>query len=340
MNKYSHLDESTKQAIDSFLKTAMKVAKRFGQSNPSEDTRNEYMKMAKQLLLKKAKNKQSLRQIISSTRSKRTYYKRITALRYYILLIGSESAETLIKERCPIAENNIKKAAVDVADLLEVIKKGPGKIFSKTASKRSSLQGLPNDWVEKMCNYNEHSKYRDALHVVALTGCRPSELQKGVLVTYKTNINGESELTFKISGSKVTNHSGQEWRTITYHNIESSGIFSSFIESVKIAGKKKISIDSPVNFTVEIRRIAQSIWHDHKKPVTAICFRHQFSANLKSMKIGDDTSRALGHRSTKTRRLYGTASQARGKPVGISISSSHDLKQHPEKEMTELSHEK
>jgi len=329
MNKYSHLDQSTKLAIDSFLKTAMKMAKRFGKTNPSEETRNEYMKLAKQLLSKMARSKQSMRQIVSATRSTRTYYKRITALRYYILLIGSESAETLIKGHCPIGENNIKKAAVDVADLLEVIEKGPGKIFSKTLSKRSSLQGLPNDWVEKMCNYNEHSKYRDALHVVALTGCRPSELQKGVLVTYKININGDSELTFKILGSKVTNHSGQEWRTITYHNIESSGIFSSFIELIKLAGKKKISIDSPLNFTVEIRRIAKEIWPDHKKTITAYCFRHQFSANLKNMKIGDDTSKALGHRSTKTRRLYGTASQARGKPMEITISSSHDLKQHP-----------
>lgn len=328
MNKFPHLPQSTKLAIDSFLKIALKMAKRFGETNPSENTQDEYMKLAKQLLSKKAKKKQSLRQIISSTRSKRTYYKRIAALRYYILLIGSESAETLIKEHCPIAEFNIKKAAVDITDLLEVIEKGPGKIFSKAASKRSSLKGLPNDWMEQICDHNKNSKYRDAFHVATLTGCRPSELKKGVSITYKLNSDGKSELTFKIIGSKVTTQSGQEWRTITYHDIERMGYFSEFLESIKKAGTKKINIDSPVNFTQEIRRIAQHLWSDHKKPITAYCFRHQFSANLKNMKIGDDTSKALGHRSTKTRRLYGTASQARGKPMEITISSSHDLKQH------------
>jgi integrase len=328
MNKYSHLDESTKLAIDSFLKTAMKLAKKFGQTNPSEDTQNEYIKLAKQLLSKKFKTRQSLRKIISSTRSKYTYYKRIAAIRYYILQIGSESAKTLMKEYCPIAENNLKKADADIQALFEVIQSGAGKMFSKTASKRSSLKGLPDDWMEQICNHNKNSKYRDAFHVATLTGCRPSELKKGVSITYKLNFDGKSELTFKIIGSKVTTQSGQEWRTITYHDIERMGYFSEFLESIKKAGTKKIYIDSPINFTQEIRRIAKHLWSDHKKPITAYCFRHQFSANLKKVKIGDDISKALGHRSTKTRRLYGVASQARGKPVEITISSSHDLKQH------------
>lgn len=331
MNKYSHLDQSTKLAIDSFLKTAMKMAKRFGQNNPSEETRNEYMKIAKQLLLKKAKSKQSLWHVIAETRSKHTYYKRIAAIRYYILQIGSESARTLMKEYCPIADNNIKKAAVDVVELFNIIETSLKITFSKRLSKRSALLGLPADWMEQICNYNENSKYRDAFYVAALTGCRPSELKKGIVATYKLSSDGESELTFKIFGSKVTEHSGQEWRTITYHNLERIGAFSKFLASVKAEGTKRIHIESPINFTQEVRRIAKHLWPDHKSPVTAYCFRHQFSANLKNMKIGDDTSKALGHRSTKTRRLYGTASQSRGKQVGISVSSSHDLKQHNSK---------
>jgi integrase len=284
------------------------------------------------LLSKRSRNKQNLRKIISSTRSKYTYYKRIASLRYYILQIGTESAKTLMEEHCPIAENNIKKADEDIQALFKVIKYGFGEKFSKSVSKRSSLKGLPDNWMEQICNHNKNSKYRDAFHVAALTGCRPSELKKGVSVTYKLNGSGESELIFKIIGSKVTTQSGQEWRTITYHNIERMGSFTEFLESIKEAETKKINIDSPVNFTQEIRRIAKHLWSDHKKPITAYCFRHQFSANLKKMKIGDDTSKALGHRSTKTRRLYGVASQARGKPVEITISSSHDLKQHLAKE--------
>lgn len=331
MNKYSHLPQSTKLAIHSFLKVALKMAKRFGDKNPSENTLDEYMKLAKQLLLKKAKKKQSLWHVIAETRSKHTYYKRIAAIRYYILQMGSESAKTLMKEYCPIADSNIKKASVDVMELLNIIETSLKITFSKRLSKRSALLGLPFDWMEQICNYNENSKYRDAFYVVALTGCRPGELKKGVSVTYELKSDGESELTFKIFGSKVTADSGQEWRTITYKNLENIAAFSKFLACIKAEGTKKIHIESPINFTQEIRRIAKHLWPDHKSSVTAYCFRHQFSANLKNMKIGDDTSKALGHRSTKTRRLYGTASQARGKSVGISISSSHDLKQHPAK---------
>ena len=69
-------------------------------------------------------------------------------------------------------------------------------------------------------------------------------------------------------------------------------------------------VDSAVNLTVEIRRLAYSLWPKHKHTVTAYCFRHQFAADLKASDDEEAASRGLGHLSAKTRRLYGTAAQA------------------------------
>lgn len=90
-------------------------------------------------------------------------------------------------------------------------------------------------------------------------------------------------------------------------------------------GDKTISIENPTNFTVEIRRIATDIWPEYKKPITAYCFRHQFAASLKSHCDGSLVSLALGHRSLKTKMVYGQRGQRRGKPYDISVNTSHDI---------------
>lgn len=71
-----------------------------------------------------------------------------------------------------------------------------------------------------------------------------------------------------------------------------------------------VCIDSPVNFTVEVRRLARSLWPKHKHAVTACCLRHQWAADLKRHAAADSVSLGLGHVTAKTRRHYGQANQA------------------------------
>jgi integrase len=334
MDKFSHLAYATKVAIDRFLKGAMAAMENQKSTEMSDETQEDYLRLAKYLLTKRSRSNVKLQDIVGATHSKNTFYKRIAALRHYVVHIGSISVETLIEKYCPVAEHNIKNAANDIHELLDIVKNGMQSARQNKQSKRAALRGLPSDWVEQLCGYNKKSKYSEALIVSALTGCRPSELQKGIRVSYNMDkATGSEQLEFKIPGSKVTPNSGQVWRTITYQITGDNQLISSAIEIVKQSGntEKTISITSPVNFTHEVRRIAKRLWPDHKKPVTAYCFRHQFAANLKQLKAGDDTSKALGHRSSKTRRLYGTAAQARGSNTHIIISASSDLSNAIEK---------
>lgn len=193
----------------------------------------------------------------------------------------------------------------------------------KRRSKRIALKGLPMDWCEQICNYNKKSRYYAAFLVASLTGCRPSELCNGVLVSYR-NEGEDNFLKFKIKGAKVTGSSGQEWREIIYRISNPEGILADAIALVQ-RGDKTISIENPANFSVEIRRIAKEVFSEHKKPITAYCFRHQFAANLKAHGDGDLVSLTLGHRSLKTKKVYGHRGQKRGKSYDISVNTSHDI---------------
>lgn len=323
MKDFSHLNHETKVAIDTFLKQAKLVATRSKASIRSDKTSEEYVRIAKRILKKCSVNGQSIEQYFSAIDSKSTFFKATAAIKCYVTDIGIEVVKALIDTYCPIADHNIKKAASDIQQILNVIKKGMTCKRKKRRSKRIALKGLPMDWCEQICNYNKKSRYYAAFLVASLTGCRPSELCNGVLVSYR-NEGEDNFLKFKIKGAKVTGSSGQEWREIIYRISNPEGILADAIALVQ-RGDKTISIENPANFSVEIRRIAKEVFSEHKKPITAYCFRHQFAANLKAHGDGDLVSLTLGHRSLKTKKVYGHRGQRRGKSYDISVNTSHDI---------------
>lgn len=323
MKDFSHLNHETKVAIDSFLKHAKLVAARSKASGRSDKTSEEYVRIAKRILKNCSVTGQSIEQYFSGIDSKSTFFKGIAAIKCYITDIGIEAVKVLVDSYCPVADHNIKKAAWDIQQILKVIQAGMKCNRKRRKSKRVALSGLPDDWREQICNYSRKSKYYSAFLVASLTGCRPAELCNGVVVSFR-NDGSEKVLTFKIKGAKLTESSGQEWREIIYRASNPEGLLANAITLVQLCDKT-ISIESPVNFTVEIRRVAKEIFPDHKKSVTAYCFRHQFAADLKASGDGDLVSLALGHRSSKTKKVYGQRGQRRGKHYDISVNASYDL---------------
>lgn len=323
MKDFSHLNHETKMAIDTFLKHATLVTARSKSARRSDKTFQEYVRVAKRILKKCSIDGQSIEQYFAGIDSKSTFFKGIVAIKCYVTDTGIEAVNVLIESYCPISDHNIKKAALDIQQILKVIQTGMTCKRKKRKSKRSALSGLPGDWCEQLCNYNKKSKYYAAFLVASLTGCRPSELCNGVLVSYR-NEGEDNFLKFKIKGAKVTGSSGQEWREIIYRVSHAEGVLADAIALVQRCDKT-ISIENPANFSVEIRRIAKEAFSGHKKPITAYCFRHQFAANLKAHGDGDLVSLALGHRSLKTKKVYGHRGQKRGKSYEISVNASHDI---------------
>lgn len=323
MKDFSHLNHETKVAIDTFLKHAKLLAARSKPSRRSDKTYQEYVCVAKRILKKCSVGGQTIEQYFAGINSKSTFFKGAAAIRCYVTDTGIDAVRTLVDSYCPIADHNIKKAAADIQQVINVVRKGMKCRRKKRRSKRTALKGLPLDWCEQICNYNRKSKYYEAFLVAALTGCRPAELCGGVLVRYRKD-GADDLLTFKINGAKCTESSGQEWREIIYRASNPEGMLADAIALVKRIDKA-IGIDNPTNFTVEIRRIAKEVFPEHKKPITAYCFRHQFAANLKAHGDGDLVSLALGHRSLKTKKVYGHRGQKRGKSYDISVNASHEI---------------
>jgi integrase len=165
--------------------------------------------------------------------------------------------------------------------------------------------------------------------ISALTGCRPAELEKGVRVHLKKPEDLKGFIVeFDIHGAKLSDQKGQETRRITYNPDDKNKLLSDFLGSIDLFehASFEVSIKSAGNFSKEVTRISNLIWPAHKEIISAYCFRHQFSSDLKKHYCGNDVSMALGHASSKTRKIYGSASQSRGQLPQLSISASRDVK--------------
>jgi len=329
VNNLHNLDELTKAAISTFLRYEAILNKTPKSITASKKTRGEYVQLSQYLMQKRASEGGTLFDVVMNTSSKNTYFKRIASLKLFILQVGIRAINTLIETSDTAAIHNIKVAAVDIAALSEIIEQGFKSDRSKRKSKRLALKGLPSDWRERICNFNLESKYRLPMLVTALTGCRPSEIENGVCVRLKKPEHTKGFIVeFEVSGAKVSDQKGQEVRRITYVPDDKNRLLNDFLNSIDLFEHKdfQVSVKSAANFSKEITRISKLIWPAHKEDVSAYCFRHQFASDLKKFYSGNDVSVALGHASSKTRKIYGSASQSRGAPPLLSVSSSREVK--------------
>lgn len=287
--------------------------------SPSAATRLDYLRVAKGLLSRAGDAKGGLTEVVQGTSSKNYYFKCLAALRFHCY-VQLDHLMTMSQQASQ--EADYLRLRYDLTDLLAQMQavaaiQHQGHITqrSKRKSKRLALKGLPPDWREALCDSARRSKYAQALMVMALTGCRPAELRLGIKVWAEHDVQlGKDLICFHVTGSKVKGKQGQPNRWICYDAHDPHPL----VAAMKAHLDAQASPVTPVsnananNLTVEIRRRAARLWPNHQQTVTAYCFRHQWSADTKYLNDGESVSRGLGHASAKTRRHYGTASQASG----------------------------
>lgn len=172
----------------------------------SARTKSDYVRTFQRLLRKSGSAApDQLLAAAKNTSSPRTYYKRIAAIKYGLRNL----AEQALDRNKPV-----------VMDYLESLYKllnqqaGACPIGSPKPrhSKRQDLTGLPPRWRELMYAGFLKSKYRVPYLVMAITGCRPEELQSPGVMVSKSN----DMLTFTVTGTKVSDLKGQPIREISY----------------------------------------------------------------------------------------------------------------------------
>lgn len=282
--------------------------------NISASTKSEYEREFQRLLRKSdSAAPDNLLSAAKDTSSPRTYYRRIAAIKY-----GLRN----------LAEKALERNKPEVLDYLESLHKllnqqaGACPIVSPKSrhSKRRDLRGLPSTWRELMYGGFLKSKYRVPYLIMAITACRPEELQTpGVMVSKSSEM-----LTFTITGAKCKDSQGQPIREISYSINDPHPLVQSLLtdKEFKI---DLISVSSKKNYTSAIRRVGRKLWARRKSEITPYCLRHAAASDFKDCLSPDEVSKALGHVASSTKSRYGQRQMSRSgglKPSAVSASRS------------------
>ncbi|MFW5720857.1 MAG: site-specific integrase, partial [Bacteroidota bacterium] len=200
-------------------------------------------------------------------------------------------------------------------------------------SKRSSAKNLPDDWHEKIEN-NIYYKHKDACIVLNATGCRASEIVRGVTLQYNPK---KALLTAKIFGSKQkdgTKFASGQIREISFDTRLGPGqkMYNHFKSKLDENNEVFVKADvSPAGFKDAYKRGAKKgLGEKVGKRISPNTARHKFKTKLKEDKMDDvEVALAMGHQSTISQARYG-GNNGKGKGgMGIrSVKGSSPVRQY------------
>lgn len=186
----------------------------------------------------------------------------------------------------------------------------------RSNGKRDVLAERPADWRDRVWAQSRPQD-QGAVAVLALTGARPAELEKGVHIE-RTSCG----LAFTIRGAKVDDSKGrgQPERTITVPRVEAEkSVEGRHLLEIARSGKD-VRIESANAFT---QRIAAAGERAGLERVSAYDYRHAFSSRMKAEGIERaQIAAALGHQAERSQAKYGSAGLASRSGSGSALSAS------------------
>lgn len=215
-----------------------------------------------------------------------------------------------------------KPTAEPLAGLCQIYSTAPKDSPLVDREKRRSkrlLGGVPGDWRERLAD--RLPLWRRPFVVAAVTGCRPCELVKGVIL----NVQGGT-LTAFIPGGKVSKVSGQAWRKLSWDLkacesplvLELAGLITE--EGVAIEVNLGARNTNPARaFSDAIKAAGKRAWPKRRGTITAYSLRHAAASDLKSSALSSqEVSQALGHCAIATKGSYGSVGR------GLRLSTAPD----------------
>ena len=192
----------------------------------------------------------------------------------------------------------------------------PVKAKPASKSKKHDMARLPADWRERAfadtlsLRPDQPSQTRKAVALLWLTGCRPSEIAKGVVVRMQ-----DGELVIEITGSKTDTiptllggdvDRGLGLRTVYVDPKLNAGAL--FLAGLAAGGPVTITHNA-ASLKTRINEIGHNILSRMKRPpsLSPYSFRHAIACDLKSCDSLDDETRStvMGHGSTESLESYG-----------------------------------
>lgn len=160
-------------------------------------------------------------------------------------------------------------------------------------------------------------RHTERLAVLALTGCRPSELKKGVEVA----ISDGGKIAFKVIGAKCDKSRGQEQRFIGLS--PDCPLSQGLVQACKEAGGRKV-----ITMTDADQRSLNRALKVHG--LSCYSFRHAFGTQMKnSIASGqikpEKAAQAMGHASTTSVTYYGRTTRHRTTRA-VSVKATKEVK--------------
>ena len=282
---------------------------------PSGKTIKQYKSMMKRLI-----PKMKLGIVPGASANRNTRSMERSACRYWastIILMVAKSEPDRVKNLHAVIKK-IDQIAIEAQEKYssgknpETGKKFPNVQFKH--SKRPSLNRLAANWRETLIELSSSSKYANEIRVMAICGCRPEELEKGIKLTRQTNT-----ITITIKGAKCSDitDAGQKWRSLVFDS--NHPLIGNISEGVYQAKASAIG-DA-------ISHFGKKISANKKNPISAYSLRHAAASNFKASGLSaEDIAAALGHRSTATMSFYGTKSRGSGSLVLLSVTAASPVR--------------
>lgn len=184
-------------------------------------------------------------------------------------------------------------------------------------AKKGRIGALPKDWQDRILEAARQREktygatYAPALAVLEATGCRPSELAKGVHVSRTA-----TGWTFSIIGTKTgktggvagETERGQVLRTV---KVQAVGQWSNVLEiELQKHGGKAFQVKTASGDTIatQMRRICRAEWPDltAAQLPSPYSYRHRMARDMKTQKEPPEViAAALGHASCFSQKRYG-----------------------------------
>lgn len=206
------------------------------------------------------------------------------------------------------------------------------------ASKKLQMRTFDDDWPDRIWsavsakNGGAGAAWKLALAAIAVTGCRPAALEKGIRFSI-VNRGGKNVIEAVLQGVKLTQNRGQPEHSITWsspsdtHRVDE---LAALVEAIAAAPGRRLVVQYDAEaISTRLREVSKTIWPRRKNHVTGYCYRELLSATAKAAGASpEDLALALGHRSAESQGAYARAGRfkRRGRPPWGSVKGSVAVK--------------
>ena len=321
--------KTAKDELNQIFNSVITIYRKIEKTNCSIETLIEYRD-----IYKRYKDGYESRSLLDLT-SKSTYRKHKRAILVWFRRIAGKIVGEAQKSG-KISPTNIEKLK-RLLDLLEanglLNPKSPCPIENPKPknSKKKSLVGLPQDWLDIFWHgIPAKSKYRAQVAVMILFGARPEEIHKKVTLAANRE---KTKLTIEMEGAKrgVDDSNGQEsrWLIIPMEK-ENKNSPAMYLFKKALNYESVIYCENTKRLYDFVAYWGEKFFGKRKNKVAPYTFRHQFAADIKADKSFDveKIAEMLGQRSDKTQKNYGSDRQSRGKRNIESCGASNPVRLH------------